>query len=561
VRAVILPPEKPRQAAINPDGTLAYTSVSAIKKFMACPASWFFRYKLRRPDPQGVGAALGEKCHGESEHYFKTTENLLGDIPRAALLAGIFPEPGKPGPYANRLKDGTVRMLDIMVEQNFGADGFGLEAEGVPFKGFIDLVNPRGLEGGAVLRTHMVNPKLWTASYAAPKLKGLVQVLDWKFKKDIVKYGTSPEALLDPTDEDGLQMVGYAMAVHNAVKAGHLKGATYVQVGHGHVQTVKNRAGIYPTNPILAKPIPIESAPDLWLTVSPVVKAMKQVAKADSVEQVEGKKSACYKYGGCAYRSECPHFKKPANQGFRLTELFKTKGKETNDMGILNKMKSTPAAAPVASPTEDKSPVSPARDTTPKPTLIVEADDAVLPPDAPASGENGPKSIAPAPAVEAAPAPTSTDPISNPEPVAEKPKRTRRTKAEMQAESIPAAGNEPVSAPAALPVPESTRAAGFTLCVGRGPTKGKASSLIPYVDALEQTALAGFKEQLKVDVDDIRLATGSDVGFGKWKAVLGALAKQTPPAPGTYTIPALNMDERVDAVFVALESLATEVYR
>lgn len=544
-------PEVKKPAAIAPDGSLVYTSVSAIKKYRTCAAAWFYRYKLRRPDESGPGARESTKMHSEVEHYLKTGENVLGEIPRRALARGLLPRP-------NDLKN--PRTDDLLLE----AELEGLTSEGVPFIVKIDCIDPRRVAG-----------------------EGLLVVNDWKFKKDIKAYGTSEAALIDPEDPegDGLQMIGYAEAVRRRiVDHGEFPGTKIIRLRH--VQVDKR-----PTSAIkgldaeeVFVDLPIADSQSIWQTVSPYLQQMKQIAKLDSVEAVPAAKgSACWKFGGCAFKAECPHFNGTANRDSRLKALFKPKHlrasvapRAETKMGMLSKMKTIPAVS-VVEPTP--APKMLIVDESTVPDAILKANPnvgqkvaAVLPPDAPAPQ----KAViaAPTTAPVAAVAAPAVEPIPN---ASAKPRRGRPTIEEAAAKAAAkaaAASAEPTPTPTPVPVTTATPTpvqatkpapSVFVIFVGCTPRKTPTTSLQPYVDALEQQTLTAFRENLKdgagkpLDLDDIRLSEGPDVGYSKWKAVFASVAKENPPAPGNYTVLGLGIDDRIDVVVGALEGLAAEV--
>jgi hypothetical protein len=535
-----------RQAAVAPDGRLNYTSVSAVKKFTACAPAWYYRYKLRRPEPQGAGAIESSACHERTEHYLKTGEMVLGEIERRAHTRGLLPRPNDP---RNPQED------DLVLE----AEWHGLDADGVPFVAKIDCVDPRRVGS-----------------------EGLLVINDWKFKKGIRKYGVGAEllrslerppgiaedlwrwavcasALADPTDEDGIQMVGYGEVLRR-----HLNGAlTWARLHGGVVKTIRLRHVQVDKGDDAAEEVyidvPVEKFEALWSVIAENLPKMKIVALLGDVTQVEPPPAAekpCFKYGGCAFKSECPHFRstKPADKKFRLSKLLLSPTKESQ-MGMLSKLQNktvTPPAAVI--PAEAPAPQKPTGAALAYVEAVQKGDEvakaaavakieapvaAVLPPDAPA-----PVKTLEAAASEAAP--TDAGPIGT---ESAPKKRGRKPAAEKAAETAPAT-------PAAV---EQGQPAGFILFVGCAPQKFPHKSLLPYVDALEAKVLSEFKEQLNIDIDDIRLSEGNEVGFGRWKAVLAKTAQAEPPTPGFYTVPALGMDDRIDVVVAALHAKASEV--
>lgn len=514
-----------RKPAVAEDRTLNYTSVSAVKKFDSCETAWWYRYVMRLPDPAGAGARESDECHKRVEHYLKTGENVLGPIELRALKRGLFPTPGP----------------ILRVEEYWE----GLEADGVPFIVKIDCVDPRPILA----------------------LRSLVIINDWKFKKSIRTYGTTAKRLCDPTDEDGIQMIGYGEALRRAMARGAFPRAETIRLRHVQVDKTIDDA-----NEVFVDVL-TDDFQELFAGIARRLPWMKQTALAKAAEEIDPpEEKPCFKYGGCAFRERCPHFKSKESRSFRLKGLFTPKGDRSavvqtavphteRTMGMLSKMTSKPVAntvpaAVVSAPTPPPAPKSLIIDESTTPDAVLKAAQAaqaaaaqaapvaqVLPNDAPKS------TGATVQAALAAPAPEQAAPIAE-----QSTKRRRRTAAEIAAANATATP-APTPAQTTMTVPLG----GFVLYIGCASRKVLTKPLSPYVDELEKIALAGFKEQLKLELDDIRLATGSEVGFGKWKAVLAQLAKESPPAPGAYTVLGLGIDERVDAVVGALEGLAVDV--
>lgn len=161
------PDETQRHGRSVVAGVIQRLSVSQLKKHKLCPRAWFFQKVLRLPEPSTVAQNIGTEGHAQIEHYVSTGENVLGVFAMAGFH--LLPVPGP----------------DLMVEQQLDGDP-PLTAGGVPFTGFIDLVNPRRLASEGVLR-----------------------VTDHKFTSNVASNAATAEQLANADTEAGLQMVGY----------------------------------------------------------------------------------------------------------------------------------------------------------------------------------------------------------------------------------------------------------------------------------------------------------------------------------------------------------------
>jgi hypothetical protein len=506
-----------RPAAIAPDGSLTYTSVSAVKKFITCNSAWYFRYKLRRPDPQGKGAKKSEECHERTERYLRHNAKVLGTIELRAWKRGLFPLPNNPA---------HPRSDDLLLEYELE----GLDAFGVPFIVKIDCLDPRRVAA-----------------------EGILVINDWKFKKDIRLYGTTAAALVDPAHEDGIQMVGYGEGVRRDLAKGlfrELGKVTHVILRHVQVDKLIDAA-----EEVCSDPIPVEWFEEAWKAIAKNLPDMQRVALAPSVSDVpgapepsDGEVLACRKFNGCAFREECPHFRSAGSKKARMRAIVGvvTKSKqEEKQMGLFKNLSKPQSAAPAATVTPPVAAPAMTAQAAPKPSLIIDEStvpDAILNAQRAATKAAEAKTAqvapvaqvlppdAPAPSKTVAAEPTKTGSVDGP-------KKTRAKKGDA--------------------VAPASQVDGFELYIGCRPLKGPpAVSLMPYVEALEAAALAEAKAELGLDLEDIRLATGDQLGYGKWKAVLGHMAKDAPPAPGRYTVLAMNVDDRVDAIVTALETLS-----
>lgn len=127
---------------------------------------------------------------------------------------------------------------------------------------------------------------------------------------------------------------------------------------------------------------------------------------------------------------------------------------------------------------------------------------------------------------------------------AEEPKKRGR-KPKLSTEDVPSA-----DAAAAAPAPTQPTMAGVELYFGCSPVGVAVSFLGPYVDALEKKMM-----QLgQINVADLRVASDSVFGFGKWKGFLAKMAQEEPPPAGHYLV--TGADERISCVADALAQIA-----
>ncbi|WP_246137481.1 PD-(D/E)XK nuclease family protein [Myxococcus llanfairpwllgwyngyllgogerychwyrndrobwllllantysiliogogogochensis] len=232
--------------------------MSQLKRHKLCPRAWFFQKVMRLPEPTTGAQQVGTEGHAQLEHYLSTGEDVLGAFAQSG--AHLLPAPGP----------------DLLVEQPL--DGAPpLTAGGIPFTGFIDVVNPRRLATDGVLR-----------------------ITDHKFTSNIASNAASAEQLADADTEPGLQMVGYgAWALGQTER---FPGLRTLELEHIYYQTRGQRLAAS----VIAS-VTFEHIEREWRTkVEPQVEAMKehaQAARADDVPANYG--PACTKYGGCPFLGKC----------------------------------------------------------------------------------------------------------------------------------------------------------------------------------------------------------------------------------------------------------------
>lgn len=103
--------------------------------------------------------------------------------------------------------------------------------------------------------------------------------------------------------------------------------------------------------------------------------------------------------------------------------------------------------------------------------------------------------------------------------------------------------------PAAQPAPADVR-----LYFGCAPVGVVTQSLYAHMEALESLVIRTASQNgasAMIEGDDLRLADGQTLGFGRWAAYLAEAAKSMLPPPGHYVVD-LGADSRVDCVANAI---------
>ncbi len=295
------PPAEDRRSVI--DGELVRTSVSAMQKADLCLSKYFFRYALGLPDdPPGKGQKRGTEGHGRIEKYLRHGVNVLDRLEQLGIDQGLIPQHG-PG---------------LLIEETFGKPT-PLLADGVPLAGYIDLVNTRHLASTGVL---------W--------------ITDWKFKKSIEQYMCRPEQLIDPADEAGIQMIGYAEWAR--VASERFPGMRAVRLAHVTFQTHGQPSVVESAAPIL----PLTDIAEKWLTVTRrLIPAMRRAAAAKTHLEVPKNEKVCHKYHkACPYLGTCLDRMARLRAGFRVA--VPVVGVQTGEvhMGMVSAMTGVPAAVP-----------------------------------------------------------------------------------------------------------------------------------------------------------------------------------------------------------------------
>ncbi len=276
---------------VNGDN-LVYVSASSMQKAdpgEGCTRQWYYRYKLGLPDkPPGIGIKRGLEGHRRLEHYFKTGDNVLDPLERLGIERGLLPEVG-PG---------------LLLEQSLQEPE--LLADGVPVRGSIDLLNIRD--------------------------PSVIEITDYKFKKDVSMYGASADDLINPHKAAGIQMLTYASWAR-----WRFPGVKRVRLRHLSFQTQGRKDVVE----VVAEST-LTALADSWSigVAKRIVPAMREAARAPKAHDVPANYDVCGKYGGCAYKEVC------LDRMARIVAGFKKQGE--SQMGMLSKVTSTSTATPPA---------------------------------------------------------------------------------------------------------------------------------------------------------------------------------------------------------------------
>lgn len=382
----------------------------------------------------------------------------------------------------------------------------------VPLVGFIDCLNLR-------------------------RLPDLLKLTDYKTTKSIDKWAASSRDIVDPSHEKGIQMIVYSAYALQKYPAKH------VVPEHIYIQT----AGRRDAKPVAAEPLAAKEIFERVKVVELKVQGMKATAKVDDCFKVPANMSFCDAYGGCAYKTKC--FDPMAG----LLASIKGGASKENGVGFFDKTRSTVVSGSTA--------VSGSAVTKTEPTVVISPSLSILPPDEPVfpMGElrnpaleamTGNTVIMPA-------APTFT--AAPPVPVAALPVRKRgRPRKGVGLEQVAEVAVKP-----APPVSVEYMAIANTMIQGERrlylgcfPRGVSNASLLPFVELCEKHVIDAQKKlDPTISIVDIRTASDSKLGFGKWEAYVAVATKgliANLPA-GHYVVS--RGDKRVECVADALANV------
>jgi hypothetical protein len=482
---------------IGPNGELQRLSVSTLKKGKECLRRFFINKKLHVPEPTFKAQQVGTEGHAQLEHFVKTGEDVLGPIARA----------GK-----HLLRDRRDALAEF--EAAWSLDG-------VPVTGFIDLLTFEGRVDS-------------------------VRVTDFKFLgnlKDSRFNAQEPKDLVDVHDAKGcgVQMVGYAVAV-----AERWPRIENIELEHIQIGTKKREA-----RSILAAITP-DAARERWEELTPLVRSMKDAAKADRWEDVPATWTAC---------ARCP---------FRDSHCFATLTPQPEkNMGILSRLGvqtaasslAPPPAATGALPTSTPAPTPAVASPTPAPESAASTMSARIAED---TAWQAKQAATPAPA---APIVEAFTPAGQPTTL-----EAALSKAPIDDEPVTAAERAAIAEAKAEEKPKRTRKKDVEALLGtdnrepRPELPPEPTPLCVYVDCVPNTATLDLDVYIaelvatiakKFNVDDIRWVTDKNnpIAYAGWKGALAAAVKVAPPAPGDYFV--RSDSEFAQIVIEAIKPLTT----
>ena len=298
---------------------LKNVSASQVDGFKKCPRAWYARKVLKAPEPPNPYFERGTKIHDALEGaYDRANPRAPSDelIPYVMAAAPFLPKPGTPGYFVER-------------EIDF-SPGLNLPR----WIGFIDFL-------------HMTSPR-----------------------SRIIDYKTRSKLSNAPKEEDlrvDIQLNSYAFWYFKTVNVDR-----EVEVAHLNLCTNPPHNALY-RNVTITK----AQVEDLWPSVQDLVVSMvkaESLAPEPSLEVMNSLPpglSECKKYpGGCPFRGICDH---PEDRVLLIAaeNLVKSSKddssrtlKETNKMGVADRMKKLNGAPPIEVPVQnprdtDTPPVTP----------------------------------------------------------------------------------------------------------------------------------------------------------------------------------------------------------
>lgn len=509
------------------DGVIQYVSVSQIQTFDVsafggCPRKWWFDKIAGLPAPTTKAQAVGVEVHKQIENYLNTGEDTLGPIARAGKH--FLPTP----------------MVHLLVEHAFTPTS--LDVAGIPLKGFIDVVNESGQYKDNEGRTHY---------------EDIIEVIDHKTTVDF-KYAKSASEL-----RDSVQMVGYA----EFVRRRDVAGVSQVRISHNNFLTRGAPAARKVTTTI-----EVPQILEKWERVSQTVNAMKVVAKAERVEDVEANYEACSAYRGCPYMSACPRakdavlsFVESKGEGMSLLNRFM---KQPTPEHVLNMpVPGAVALTPGLSPETDKA--------------VAVVNQKVNPPDAVVDPKKAAEPLPPevlvtmSPEIQAAaaafqPSTPMTLAVGLPVPApTEAPKKRGRKPGSKNAPKVSTEQEVVNEVIANAPVRDVTNWS--DLVVKSEDVKVSVAEVIVdcielYVDCsvsgIYAQSLDGYITEkcraleTKFGAADLRCAPmDSPLAYNKWKGALAALVRNEPPPVDKYTLDDVRESEIKQVVVEALRPL------
>lgn len=557
------------------NGVIQSLSVSQIatadtRQFGGCLRKWGWEKIFGKKPKETKKQQTGTACHEQNEHYLSTGEDVLGPITRAGKR--FMPLPGsdlriewglnnKPRPPKDPATGKPVH--------HFPGHESLLHAGGIPLIGFIDVINFRG-------------------SYVSPEGElladpaGTVEVIDHKTTGNF-KWAKTADQLMQT-----IQMPGYGEFIRCLVP-----GIRFVRLSHIYYLTDGA-----PMARKVTTLVPVEQFPVRWAEIeADVVVKMKAVAGAKRAEDIQGFGDSCDAFRGCPHRAYCPQSNKTpkSNALTRLRMSFITKAIAAGGKKPASPTPAVPPAAALAPVGIPPPPGRPAAVAAPAAAPAAAAP-GTPPPAAPPAVTYAcmaiqgqpyvvrevntiftcrtddkfsfvpvvggvPFLLAPADVVipGAIPAHASAGLVPPPKPVAsaaassavaavgEATTPVKRGRKKATAETVPASGEVAVTG-----APD-----GLHLFINCMPTVIDGLSMLdPYV----AERVAEINKSFATFDPRVSQGTEDPLAFGKWRALIGEAARNTPPAPGRYMV-ITNGNELAAAVVEALMPMCSTAVR
>lgn len=309
------------------NGEIRYFSVSTVTK--AAPRAMgcyrrLFREKVLKIEPEKSkaaieGAATGHAMHEAIENHLLTGAPLASAI--ALKGAHMIPPPG-PG----LLVEHPIHVIEPAAPgAPYGRPHSLLEVDGIPFVGFIDLLNFRGINYGGGNIEEMHDPP------------GTVEVQDWKWKRKA--YDRYKNSLLKSPAEliYEIQMAGYGEWVRQ----------TYFDAQHirlSHAYFIEQGA---PAQKVTKLHVVSDFEP-AWKYATSVARTIRDIVRETDENKVPANVRACDAFGGCPHRETCEGYRQNALDAVfgKIAQDFKTE----NEMGLLSNLPQQPQVPPPAQP-------------------------------------------------------------------------------------------------------------------------------------------------------------------------------------------------------------------
>lgn len=288
------------------DGVTRYFSVSGLEKgdprSKGCWQRYYRRRVLHQQEPttdkkEAQKKKGDELVHKPIEQYLLTGQNVLSPIVLKAM--NLVPKPG-PGllleqPLHSVAPDGTINSV--------------LHAAGIPFVGYIDMLNLRGDT---------------VDEYGDPDPPDTIEVNDWKLKGN-AKDRNGNSILPHPAELiRTIQMLGYGEAARLAfpnTKNVRISHTCFIEKGDESKRITRLHV--------------VDEFREGWKYVEGIARTAIEIVREPDLTRVPYNQNACEAYGGCPWREQCPGYQKTSldNMWNKVASDFKD-----SDMGLLTNL-------------------------------------------------------------------------------------------------------------------------------------------------------------------------------------------------------------------------------